>query len=268
MHNALLVRWANGWAEVTDTTSIAANGRSEALLGIGAIQSLDEVNRVAAQQLAIFASPRTEIAADYVPSLEADLPYVGFSVSDTVLVPDLDGSTAREQVMALTVAEDENGVVTFAPELKDVLLTEQERWEQNLKKMADGTIRGQSSVATPAAQIPTPTMAAGTGGISGFEATYTLPGALTPGSSPPITTPVNCSLAKAVVTVGTVAETFRVRVYRDGVEAVNEVIAADAELTIVDASGASIADTTLWVVQVLECSVDTINVNITLRYTV
>lgn len=156
MINALLVRWSGGWAEVLDAASITARGRSEALLGLGAAQSIAEVERVAAAQLATYASPRTEVTADLIPIDETDTPYLAFRVGDSVTVPDWDGSATLERIVALTVAEDENGQVTYSPELKDLILTHQERLEQAMKKMADGTLRGNSAVATPAAFIPVP----------------------------------------------------------------------------------------------------------------
>lgn len=154
MINAFLVRWFGGWAEVRDDAAIAASGRTEALLGLGAVQSVAEVDRVARKQLAVYADVRTQIRAGLAPRDEADTPYLSFLVGDTVLVPDETGTATRERVIALTVAQDDaTGDITFAPELKDVLLSQAERAEQTLKKMADGTVRGDSKVATPASQV-------------------------------------------------------------------------------------------------------------------
>lgn len=147
MINALLVRWVGGWHEVTDAASITAHGRREALLGLGAAQSVREVERIAARQLDIYADVRTSVTVS--PTDVVTVPGLG----DRVTVPDSDGTPVLERVMARTFTEDENGTVTFAAEVHDVLLTAQQRWEQAIKSMSDGTIRGDSKVATPVAQI-------------------------------------------------------------------------------------------------------------------
>lgn len=194
--NRLLVRWSFGWYEVTDTSwtnpDMFANPGTpdagifdealwidapvvqEATLSLGSSQDEAGMLEVARGQLSIFANPRTEIAADLAPVDETDTPYLSFRVGDKVTVPDIDGTPVVERVVALTVTEDENGEVTYAPELKDVILTAQERWQQNLDKMANGTVSGQSSVASPTSNysglgqtccppLPPPTQGGGEG---------------------------------------------------------------------------------------------------------
>ena len=151
--NVLLVRWHGGWHEVTSAASVAVHGRKEGTLGLGAVQSIPEVERVARQQLEVNADPRTEITAAVEPVDATDTPYVGFRPGDTVTVPTVDGGTTTERVVAMTVSQDENGTLTFAPELRDVLLEERERFAVALKKMANGTLSGTSPVASPIAQI-------------------------------------------------------------------------------------------------------------------
>lgn len=193
--NRLLVRWSFGWYEVTDTTGftpdmfvdpglptsgifndelwIDAPVIQEAMLSLGASQDMAGMLMLARGQLDIFANPRTEIGADLAPVDETDTPYLAFRVGDKVTVPDIDGNPVVERVRALTVTEDENGEPSFAPELKDVLLTDQERWQANLTKMANGTVSGQSKVATPASDYEgagkscCPPMPAPTGGGEG-----------------------------------------------------------------------------------------------------
>lgn len=148
--NALLVRWDGGWREVRNEASIATFGRREALLGLGALQSPQEVDRVAGQQLAIFANPRMAIAADHAPIGDVDRPFFDYNVADTITVPDYGGGTITQRVRALSGAEDDNGEITYSPELGDLILEAQERELQAIKKMADGTLDGESPVATPA----------------------------------------------------------------------------------------------------------------------
>lgn len=153
--NALLVRWAGGWSEVRDDASIAANGRREALLGLGAVHGRDEMERMARAQLVTYAETRTEVACDLKPVSLDDMPYLGFGVGDTITVPTREGGTAQDRVMALTVSEDDDGVLSFAPEINDVILRRPERTSQAIKKMVDGTMQGDSRIATPVANIQT-----------------------------------------------------------------------------------------------------------------
>lgn len=151
--NALLVRWQNGWREVTNPTSIATWGRREALLGLGAVDSPQEVDRVATQQLMIFGDVRQEISADHRPMSVADRPYRAYTVGDTITVPAYGGGTINERVRSITGAEDDAGEVTYSPVLGDLILEEQERVLVQIKKMADGTLDGESPAATPVSGI-------------------------------------------------------------------------------------------------------------------
>ena len=150
--NVLMCRWVGGWREVRNEASIAAYGRREAFLSTGALQSPQEVDRVAGEQLGIFGDPRTAIAADIEPMGQADRPYRSWNVGDTITIPNYGGGTISQRVRALTGAEDENGEVTYSPELGDLILETQERHELAIKKMADGSMDGESPVATPVAQ--------------------------------------------------------------------------------------------------------------------
>lgn len=167
----LLVRWSFGWYEVTDVSGytpemfanpgtpesgifdeelwLLAPVMQEAMLSLGSSQDLFGMIMLARGQLSIFANPRTEIGADLAPVDEDETPYLGFRVGDKVTVPDIDGEPVVERVMAITVTEDADGEPSFAPELKDIILTDQERWQTNLDKMANGTVSGQSKVANP-----------------------------------------------------------------------------------------------------------------------
>lgn len=156
---ALLVRWAGGWHEVTRPASITAHGRKEAALGLGASQSVAEVETVAGQQLAIFGDPRTEIAGDYAPRSDSELPFVAFGTADRIAVPDMPPRPpANQRVQAITATMDDEGVVTYAIELADVLLSERERFDETLKKMANGTLGGDSKVAQPVGAVASVTV--------------------------------------------------------------------------------------------------------------
>lgn len=152
--NALLVDWPGGWAEVKDEASITAHGRHEALLGLGNVTSEAEMRRVAGEQLRVYADPRTEISTDFAPATTDEWPYIGFGLGDKARVADIDGAQVDEVVKGITVTQDDNGELTFALDVKDVILEEQERFAQALKKMADGTVAGDSAVASPVTYTP------------------------------------------------------------------------------------------------------------------
>lgn len=152
--NALLCRWSGGWHEVSDPASIAAHGRAEALLELGAAQSIPEVETVARPQLAIYADPRLAIAVEIEPASATDTPYLGFGLGDRITAIDpASGTGSPERVMAMTVSEDDDGHPTYAIELRDIILDAQERTAQAIKKMINGTMRGDSKVATPVAEL-------------------------------------------------------------------------------------------------------------------
>ena len=151
---SLLVRWGGGWHDVTSPSAVARHGRIEAALGLGASSSLAEVETVANQQLAIFGDPRTEIPVDLFPRTDDDRPLVAFSTADRVTVPDRTGAPVLERVQAITATMDGDGRVTYAVDLRDVLLDEQERFAETLAKMANGTLGGDSKVAQPTSQVP------------------------------------------------------------------------------------------------------------------
>lgn len=136
--NVLLVRWVGGWAESFDTTSIVANGRREATLSLGAVQSAEEADRIAFEQLRIYANTRSQITADVEPASDADTPYLAYAVGDTITVPDEAGTPTAERVVAITVSEDEDGRITYAPELNDLILEAQERLTDRIRKLSTG----------------------------------------------------------------------------------------------------------------------------------
>lgn len=145
-----LVRWSAGWSAVDAASSEA--GR-EVLLGLGAVQSVDEMQRVAHAQLNDLIDHRTEIAADVVPMGLDDMPVLAYMVGDLINVPNWDGTTIETRVLSIAGNLDENARLSWAVELKDRLLDERERTEQSSKKMINGTLRGSSKVATPVGNI-------------------------------------------------------------------------------------------------------------------
>lgn len=152
---ALLVSWTGGWHDVTDAGAVTRWGRKEAMLGLGAVEELSEVETVSREQLVTFGDPLTEISCDTFPVGEPDTPYVGYRPGDMVTVPGRAGNPPLpERVQSITATMDDDGRVTYATELRDVLMDERERFAENLTKLANGSIGGYSKVAQPTSTAP------------------------------------------------------------------------------------------------------------------
>lgn len=159
--NVLLVRWAGGWTE----RAVAGPKRTEAMLSIGATKSLPEAGRVADAQLAHYAQLQRVITVGTVPDETVAEPvafYTGMHVGDRLSAPD--GSSADPdtqvpwRVGAITVQEDNaTGIATTTPTLivptaspgAQLGIDVGDAIFQAVKKMANGSIFGQSKVAQP-----------------------------------------------------------------------------------------------------------------------
>jgi hypothetical protein len=148
--NALLVRSLTGWSE---SHRDGGTYRREACLGLGAQQSPEEAGRIAEAQLDIYADPRDEVAADPKPREDSETPFIAYRTGDYLVAPDWYGTSTDQRVMSVGCALDDEGMITFSVELHDRILGESERMEQALKKFSNGTLRGNSKVATPTALV-------------------------------------------------------------------------------------------------------------------
>lgn len=148
--NVLLVRYHTTWTEVTNAASITANGRREAMLALGAIQTREEAERVATQELGYLTDTRTMITVTQDDSYtsDANTPYLAYRPGDTITVPDENLAPVAERVIAITVEEDDDGELTFVPELKDLILAAEERFEQDIRKMNRGNLGGSSTASS------------------------------------------------------------------------------------------------------------------------
>ena len=155
--NAMLCRWSGGWHEVIDSTSIGAHGRRECLLGIGAVQSIPQVESIAQGQLGIFANVRQQFTTTIETRDESNMPYWAVGLGDQVTVPDDTLAPDTVRMLSVTVTEDAEGFPIFAPQLNDLIFQQDEATANAIKKMSNGTVGGNSTVAQPAAFIATPT---------------------------------------------------------------------------------------------------------------
>lgn len=165
--NALLVRAAYGWDEVTRPSSITTYSRREALYGLGANASPVDVDRTANARLDIVATPRFQYDAEHQPFSLTDLAYRGYGVGDTLPMT-VDAGSVTERVISLAVSEDDNsGQATVTASLHDVVMyaSPLENFvamlSQAVKKMIPGTGRGDWKEAQPVTPpaIPAPVSA-------------------------------------------------------------------------------------------------------------
>ena len=148
--NSLLSRWSGGWHGYTVSPGVGER-RKEATFALGAVRSTGEVERIAAQQLSDLADVRSAVTIGWEPVGSGDMPYESCHVGDLIIVPDRDGTPVSEEIISFTVDVDDNNELAFKAEIKDVVLSAQERFENSLKKMTDGTLRGSVTVTTPPA---------------------------------------------------------------------------------------------------------------------
>lgn len=146
---ALLVRYAGGYTVVEDAAAIAAWGRKEGFLQLGGVSDRDQAERVATAVLGFQGAPRVTTTLGVEPTGTADEPYVDYDVGDSITAPDEAGGSSSQRVVSITVVEDENGDVSFANELKAPFLLEEEAFNRQLKKLLNGSMRGQTQAANP-----------------------------------------------------------------------------------------------------------------------
>lgn len=146
--NALLVRYGGGWTEVTLPASIAAHGRREGMLSVGAIEAKATAEHVARKVLAQLAGPRSSATVGFDPVDVTDTPYFGFDVGDYVIVDAEFAGTASERIRAVTVTEDDDGPI-FVPELRDIAAIADARIARWLKGMINGALNGQTNAHSP-----------------------------------------------------------------------------------------------------------------------
>lgn len=152
--NYLLVRWQGGYIVVEDAVSQAAHGVKQALLTLSNITDEDEASRIGQATLGFTAYPRVAAAAGIEPTGVGDDPFTDWDLGDTLLAPDETGVTSAQRVVSITVVEDDNGEATFAPELRDTLTVQEERLDRWLKRLVNGSLRGQSNSAAPTTAPP------------------------------------------------------------------------------------------------------------------
>ena len=156
LRNALLTRFDGGYRTDSNSGSISTHGRREGFLSLGNVRSSPNVGRSVSQLLTSFASGVTTVTAQIQPTSNDTTPYVGQwapGASITVPRPSNSGTGEAMQVRAITVAEDDDGNLTFTPELVRQAATRSTLVDTNLKRLGAGTLAGRTASATLATDI-------------------------------------------------------------------------------------------------------------------
>jgi hypothetical protein len=107
---------------------------------------------VAAQEISEAAARQRTIETEIVHE-EGTAPYVDYETGDLVNVPSRSGTPTSEVVRSIETSETDEGDLMHRLTLGAILLEPEEALQQAVKKMANGTLRGQSRVATPVSMI-------------------------------------------------------------------------------------------------------------------
>jgi hypothetical protein len=140
--NRLLIRTTRGWAAVDniDGNPLIIEG----LVGHGTQPSDQECERVGLARLATYATEQQQVTVGIEPAGLADTPMHAYRVGDTV---QLEG--AAQRVASISGARDVDGLISWIPQLGAAFKTEEEQRDIAIKKMSEGTMRGDLDEATP-----------------------------------------------------------------------------------------------------------------------
>lgn len=140
--NSLLLRTQRGWAKVdeTDGNPLIIEG----LIGHGTQPSEQESQRVGFARLATYAQEQQQKTIGIEPQSLADSPLHAYTVGDTV---ELDGEPI--EVVSITGSRNDDGRVIWIPQLGSAFKTPEEQTSNAVKKMSEGTFRGDADEATP-----------------------------------------------------------------------------------------------------------------------
>lgn len=155
--NRLLVIWSGGAPFVVeDAASIVEHGARMKPLRVD-VDTRQEAETLAEAELARFAQPVEQITAGVPrdPALAGLRMYDDVDLGDTVTMLDRDALPADHRLLGIAGEQDDKtGNVTYVPIAKSLLEEEAVRTARALKRMADGTLGGRSSVASPPSTAP------------------------------------------------------------------------------------------------------------------
>lgn len=152
--NALLIRYAGGYTEITDATSISTYGRVDEYLELGWVQSEVEAQRIGQEHMDLASDPLYSTTTVIKPSSAATTPYLAFEVGDSPNVTDETGSLVAQRCQSLSFTDEDPGYEGWSGEFNSIALEGWDRHEIWLRRMASGALAGGSRVASPAGTAP------------------------------------------------------------------------------------------------------------------
>lgn len=132
------------WAGASTSVATGSGLRIEGFLEAGHAPSAVEAARIAQARLELEEVRKTQLSATVEP-VGGDVPGVDFLPLDTVVL-----NGVEEEVTSITISEDDVGEAIFDVSFRDLLASQEERFDIWLKKMANGTGRGTYQEAAPA----------------------------------------------------------------------------------------------------------------------
>jgi len=149
IRNVILIRWGDGFIEGVVEDSETTYGRKETLLSISNVTSGPSALWTAYATIVPISVPEVSIVVGIEPEDTGDEPYSAFDIGDAVTCDDIDGTPTSYRVAAISCNEDDDGNLSWFPELATARDIQAQRWERWLRRTANGTLDGRSRAATP-----------------------------------------------------------------------------------------------------------------------
>ncbi len=154
---AFCVEWNEGGSQAfryVEISPVSGHPKKEAPLSLGAARSVDEVDRVAGNQLLSFGRKRGKTTVQPKTNQStpaAQMPGLAYWTADRVNIPfDSSYTTTSTEVIAMTWQLDTTtGQLVFTPELGDVIVPKGARATWALRKMAPPNSGGQVQPGQP-----------------------------------------------------------------------------------------------------------------------
>lgn len=149
--NIVLARYKGGYREGLLTTNATNNGRREGFLSLASVNERSAVDNATGKYLAQLGYPIPTATVDIEPLTAGETPYVSWRTRHQITVPDESGTPTAYRVSAITVTEDDNGDLTFVPELRSNMDVTVQRYQTWLDRLSNGTLDGRGAGTVPIA---------------------------------------------------------------------------------------------------------------------
>lgn len=146
----VLVEWGDGQLD-GGTVAETTHGRLETFLSLSNVRNGPSAIRTAAATVTPLSDVTESVVVEIQPEDAADTPYLAFGIGDTVSVS-TGALTSDYRVVAISCQEDEEGYLTWLPELATATEIYQQKQQRWLRRTSNGTLDGVSKSATPSSE--------------------------------------------------------------------------------------------------------------------